>query len=32
VPRAIELRRATRRALGNVAELLAALISGRNPA
>jgi adenosylhomocysteine nucleosidase len=32
VPRAIELRRATRRALGKVAELLAALISGRNPA
>ena len=31
VPRAIELRRATRRALGKVARLLAALISGRNP-
>ena len=32
VPRAIELRRATRRALGKVALLLAALTSGRNRA
>src|SRR6185369_8075330 len=31
VPRAIELRRATQRALGKVALLLAALTSGRNP-